>query len=189
MKVEPWNQLVADAGPGDHIVQLYQDEDFLNRAVCRFAGSTIVNGEGLILVPTLSHWDAFRPRLEAEGVDVEAAQRRGQLTIVDADECLPRFIREGMPDSPVFLGLAEDVIDRAHAGGRYPKVRWWGEMVVSLGTGERGRQHGPRRPVRSAWPAARRSRSSALSSWTTLTAKFTRTCSRGSERTTLTSFQ
>lgn len=132
MKVEPWNQLVADAGPGDHIVQLYQDEDFLNRAVCRFAGSAIVNGEGLILVPTLSHWDAFRPRLEAEGVDVEAAQRRGQLTIVDADECLPRFMREGMPDSPVFLGLAEDVIDRAHAGGRYPKVRWWGEMVGVL---------------------------------------------------------
>jgi len=66
-----WDRLVADAGQGDHIVQLYQDQDFLNRAVCRFAGAALANGEGLILVPTLAHWSAFRPRLEAEGVDVK----------------------------------------------------------------------------------------------------------------------
>jgi hypothetical protein len=114
------------------VVQLYQDQDFLNRAVCRFAAAALANGEGLILVPTVRHWDAFRPRLIAEGVDVEGAQKRGQLTIVDADETLPRFMRNEMPDSPVFLGLAADVIGRARAGGRYQKVRWWGEMVNIL---------------------------------------------------------
>src|SRR3954447_24979259 len=95
---EPWNGLLASAGPRDHIVQLYQDQEFLNRAVCRFAAGAIANGEGVILVPTMAHWEAFRPRLEAEGVDVKAAQRRGQLTIVDADELLPRFMRQSMPD-------------------------------------------------------------------------------------------
>ena len=129
---EPWDQVVVGAGPSDHIVQLYQDQEFLNRAVCRFAGAAIANGEGLILVPTLTHWNSFRPRLEAEGVDVEAVQRRGQLTVVDADEFLPHFMRDGMPDSPVFLGLAADVIGKARSGGRYPKVRWWGEMVNVL---------------------------------------------------------
>ena len=129
---EPWDRVVADAAPRDHIVQLYQDQDFLNRAVCRFAGAAIANGEGMILVPTLTHWNAFRPRLEAEGVDVEAARERGQLTVVDADEFLPHFMRDGMPDSPVFLGLAADVIGQARAGGRYPRVRWWGEMVNVL---------------------------------------------------------
>jgi hypothetical protein len=129
---EPWDHLVANACPCDHIVQLYQDEDFLNRAVCRFAGAAIANGEGVILVPTLSHWNAFRPRLEAEGVDVEAARKRGQLTVVDADELLPRFMRDAMPDSPVFLGLAGQVIAQSRAGGSYQKVRWWGEMVNVL---------------------------------------------------------
>jgi len=129
---EPWDRVVVDAAPRDHIVQLYQDQDFLNRAVCRFAGAAIANGEGMILVPTLTHWNAFRPRLEAEGVDVEAARERGQLTVVDADEFLPHFMRDGMPDSPVFLGLAADVIGQARAGGRYPRVRWWGEMVNVL---------------------------------------------------------
>ncbi len=129
---EPWDRVVADAAPRDHIVQLYQDQDFLNRAVCRFAGAALANGEGIILVPTLTHWNAIRPRLEAEGVDVEAARQRGQLTVVDADELLPRFMRDAMPDSSVFLGLAGDVIGQARAGGRYQKVRWWGEMVNVL---------------------------------------------------------
>ncbi|MGZ3331434.1 MAG: MEDS domain-containing protein [Gemmatimonadaceae bacterium] len=131
-KPEPWDRVVTDAASHEHIVQLYQDQDFLNRAVCRFAGAALANGEGLILVPTLTHWNAFRPRLEAEGVDVEAARERGQLTVVDADQFLPRFIRDGMPDSPVFLGLAGEVIEQAHGGGRYKKVRWWGEMVNVL---------------------------------------------------------
>ena len=129
---EPWRRLLAGAAPRDHIVQLYQDQDFLNRAVCRFAAAALANGEAVILVPTLAHWNAFRPRLEAEGVDVEAVQGRGQLTVVDADELLPRFMREAMPDAPVFLGLAADVIARARGAGRYPKVRWWGEMVNVL---------------------------------------------------------
>jgi hypothetical protein len=129
---QPWHRVIADAGPSDHVVQLYQDQDFLNRAVCRFAGAALANGEGIILVPTLTHWNGIRPRLEAEGVDVEAARQRGQLTIVDADELLPRFMRDAMPDSPVFLGLAGEVIARARTGGSYSKVRWWGEMVNVL---------------------------------------------------------
>jgi hypothetical protein len=129
---EPWDGLLASAGPRDHIVQLYQDQEFLNRAVCRFAASAIANGEGVILVPTAAHWEAFRPRLEREGVDTKAAQDSGQLAVVDADELLPQFMRAAMVDAPVFLGLAADVIARARDGGRYPKVRWWGEMVNVL---------------------------------------------------------
>jgi hypothetical protein len=129
---QSWDGLLAAAGPSDHIVQLYQDQQFLNRAVCRFAAGAIANGEGVILVPTAAHWEAFRPRLVAEGVDVDGAQARGQLTIVDADELLPRFMRDAMPDAPVFLGLAADVIANARGQDRYPKVRWWGEMVNVL---------------------------------------------------------
>jgi hypothetical protein len=123
---------LANAAPREHMVQLYQDQEFLNRAVCRFAGAALANGEGIILVPTLTHWNAIRPRLEAEGVDVNAARQRGQLTVVDADELLPRFMQGAMPDSPLFLGLAADVVAKARGGGQYQKVRWWGEMVNVL---------------------------------------------------------
>jgi hypothetical protein len=132
MHREPWDQVVADAAPGDHIVQLYQDREFLNRAVCRYALAGLANGEGVILFSTLTHWDAFSPRLEAEGLDVHAAQERGQLTVFDADELLARFMRDAMPDPPMFTDVVGDIIGQAHAGGGYQKVRAWGEMVNVL---------------------------------------------------------
>ena len=92
-QMEAWDQLVADPSPRDHIVQLYQEQAFLNRAVCRFVGAGLAKGEGIILVSTGPHWTGFRTRLEAEGMSVQAAQKRGQLTVVDADELLPRFMR------------------------------------------------------------------------------------------------
>jgi hypothetical protein len=129
---EHWGHILSHAAPRDHVVQLYQDQNFLNRAVCRFAGAALANGEGLILVPTAAHWNAFRPRLEAEGIDVKDAQDRGQLTVVDADELLPRFMQKALPDGPMFLGLAGEIIARTRGAGGYPKVRWWGEMVNVL---------------------------------------------------------
>ena len=131
-EARPWDRVLADATAPDHIVQLYQDQDFLGRAVCRFGGAALANGEGFLLASTLTHWNSWRTRLEAQGVDVEAAQERGQMTVLDAEELLSRFMRDGMPDPPTFLGLAADIVGQARAGGRYPRVRWWGEMVNVL---------------------------------------------------------
>ena len=131
-EARPWDRILADATAPDHIVHLYQDEDFLGRAVCRFGGAALANGESFLLASTPSHWNAWRTSLEAQGVDVEAARERGQMTVFDAEELLSRFMRDGMPDPPTFLGLAADVVGQARAGGRYPRVRWWGEMVNVL---------------------------------------------------------
>lgn len=60
------------------------------------------------------------------------AQDSGQLTIVDADHLLPRFMQKRLPDGPMFLGLAGEIIARTRGAGRFPKVRWWGEMVNVL---------------------------------------------------------
>jgi hypothetical protein len=129
---DSWESVLENATPHDHIVHLYQDQDFLNRVVCRFAAAALANGEGLILVPTLAHWDAFRPRLAAEGVDIKGAQQSGQLTIVDADELLPRFMGRALPNGPMFLGLAGEIIAKTRSAGRFTNVRWWGEMVNVL---------------------------------------------------------
>ena len=39
---QPWHCLLTEASPSNHIVQLYQDQQFLNRAVCRFAAGAWV---------------------------------------------------------------------------------------------------------------------------------------------------
>ena len=131
-RTEAWDQLVADPRPRDHIVQLYQEKAFLNRAVCRFVGAGLANGEGIILVSTGPHWTGFDAYLEGEGVNVRAARKRGQLTVVDADELLPRFMRNAMPDPDIFPGVFEDVVEAARDAGGYQKVRVWGEMVNVL---------------------------------------------------------
>jgi hypothetical protein len=41
-------------------------------------------------------------------------------------------MRHTMPEAPVFLGLAGEIIARTRSAGRFPKVRWWGEMVNVL---------------------------------------------------------
>jgi len=128
----PWDRVLADASAPDHIVQLYQDEDFLSRAVSRFAAGALAGGDAFLLVCTPAHWDAFRARFEADGVDLEAARQRGQATVFETDELLARFMRDDMPDPGIFLPLAADVVAKARAEGRYPRVRWWGEMVNVL---------------------------------------------------------
>ena len=131
-KCDPWEQVLGNASPHDHIVQLYQDHDFLNSAVCRYIGAGLANGDRIILFPTLTHWNAFRQRLETEGVNVQAARERGQLTVVDAHELLPRFMRDAMPDPNVFNAVIGDVFRQACAGGSYEKLRAWGELVNIL---------------------------------------------------------
>src|SRR5258706_809804 len=129
---ETWDRVLTNVVPHDPIGQLYQDQDFLNRAVCRFACAGLANGEGVILVSTLSHWNGFHAQLEAENVDVRAAQKRGQLTVVDAAELLPRFMRDAMPDPAIFPGVFGNVVAEARARGGYSKVRVLGEMVNVL---------------------------------------------------------
>lgn len=131
-KCAPWEQVLAEAAPHDHIVQLYQDQDFLNSAVCQFIGAGLLNGDAILLFPTLTHWNDFRERLEADGVDVDAARERGQLTVVDANEVLPRLLRDAMPDSHVFQAVIGEIFGQARAGGRYQKMRAWGELVNVL---------------------------------------------------------
>jgi len=113
-------------------VQLYQDDEFLNYAVRGFTAAGLANGESVILYPTVTHWDAICRLLEADGVDVQAAQQRGQLTVVDASEVLSSFMRNDMPNPAEFEVLVADVVGEARAGGRYQSVRIWGEIVDLL---------------------------------------------------------
>src|SRR5262249_20994203 len=132
IEAEAWDQLVADPRPRDHIVQLYQENAFLNRAVCRFVGAGLANGEGIILVSTAPHWSGFHAYLEDDGVNVSAARKRSHGTLVAAGDILPRFMRHAMPVPDIFAGVFENVVAEARDAGGYHKVRVWGEMVNVL---------------------------------------------------------
>jgi MEDS: MEthanogen/methylotroph, DcmR Sensory domain len=143
-RCEPWEQVVAGASAHDHIVQLYEDQNFLNSAVCRYIGAGLANGDSIVVFPTLTHWIAFRERLEAEGVEVQTAQECGQLTVVDANELLPRFMRDAMPDPQVFNAVIGEIFRQARPGGSYQKDAGVGRTGRRpVGARGRRRQHDP----------------------------------------------
>ena len=81
---------------------------------------------------TKPHWENIAGRLTNKGFDIEELRRVGQLTLLDAEETLPKFLVKDMPDGRTFKGIAHDTIEKARANGRYANVRWWGEMVNVL---------------------------------------------------------
>ena len=127
-----WRKLLAEPGDDGHIVQLYQDDDFYGEAISHFAAEGLVRGESIILVATKPHWENIARRMRAKGLDVEALFGYGQLTLLDADDTLPKFMAGNNPDGSIFKPLARETIARARAGGKFPRVRWWGEMVNVL---------------------------------------------------------
>jgi len=138
-----WKQWLAEPAPDGHLVQLYTDEEFFGDAVAHFAAEGLVRNESVVLVATPPHWENISGRLNARGLDPRAFAERGQLTLFDAEETLPKFMVDGLPDVPTFKRIARSTIEKARAGGRYPRVRWWGELVNVLYV--QGNPHGSTR--------------------------------------------
>jgi len=127
-----WKELLANPGPSGHIVQLYQDADFYGEAISHFAAEGLARGESIIIVATAPNWTNISGRLTSKGFSPAELFRRGQLTLLDAEQTLPKFLVDDMPDAETFKGLAGGTIEQARAGGKFPRVRWWGEMVNLL---------------------------------------------------------
>jgi hypothetical protein len=126
-----WNALLTEPAPENHLVQLYVEDGVLLRALRAYIGAGLAAGDAVIVISTDFHWMAVARRLTADGFDVSALQRRTQLTVLDARQCLARFIVNGMPDRAAFLALVTPVVQAARAAG-YAKVRAFGEMVDLL---------------------------------------------------------
>ena len=124
--------ILAEPLPRDHIAQLYSEEKILTEALGMFVGYGLRSGEAVILMMTEPHRSALMQRLETDAFDLERLQRDGQLTLAGAEEMLPRFMVDGMPDPTLFKAAVGGVIAKAKADGRYDRVRVFGEMVDLL---------------------------------------------------------
>jgi len=127
-----WKEWLSDPEPDAHLVQLYHDEEFFAEAVAHFAAEGLAKGEAVILAATRPHRALLSGRLVSLGLDPKRLAARGQLTLLDAEQTLPKFMVDGLPDPGVLKGMAREAVAKARAGGGNPGVRWWGEMVNVL---------------------------------------------------------
>lgn len=125
-----WREILKTPSLGDHVVQIYQDEEFLADAVGEYVGVGLRQGEGAVIIATPEHRRAFERQLGGNGVDTERAIAQGQLKFFDAGEVLAKLMRDGMPDWNAFSTVVGGVI--AELRLQYPTVRAYGEMVDVL---------------------------------------------------------
>ena len=67
-----WAELLTLAGPGEHVVQLYgEDDQLLARNVSRYLAEGLRRGDGLVVIGTPEHTEAVaRHLVEEAGVRV-----------------------------------------------------------------------------------------------------------------------
>jgi PAS domain S-box-containing protein len=115
-----------------HAVQFYADEQFLTERVAAFLAEALLAGEVAVVLATQPHMDAYRRRLETEGVNVLEAVDSGRLTFVEARALLSRFMRDGQPEPGLFEQVLGALLDQASQSAPGAKLHAYGEMVDLL---------------------------------------------------------
>jgi hypothetical protein len=116
-----WADLLRHPIDGDHIVQTYQDPRFLAEAVGQYIGAGLRMGEAAVIIARPEHRALFSRVLGNPGPS---------LLLLDAEETLSRFMRDGMPDWQRFQEAMGGVLTGLRL--QHPGVRAYGEMVDLL---------------------------------------------------------
>jgi hypothetical protein len=120
----------AEIAPSDHLVQIYQDELAFLDVLAGFVAGGVTAGDAIIVIATPAHREALDQRLEAAGIDVEAARKVDSYISLDAAETLSTFMVQDWPDEERFNATVSGLLKRAGVQGR--SIRAFGEMVALL---------------------------------------------------------
>jgi PAS domain S-box-containing protein len=117
-----------------HIVQFYEDDDFLVTEVSRFIGTALGSGDCGIVIATKPHRDGIAQRLASHGLNTTVAIAQGRYVTLDAAETLAKFMIDGQPDPERFTRVIGEVIVRVKrsAGHERARLAAFGEMVALL---------------------------------------------------------
>lgn len=124
--------VLAERPSREHNAQLYLHETVLIQSLRTFTTQGLSKGEAVLLVLTPSHRQVFARHLTADGINVDALERAGQLLMVDAAELLASFMVEGMPDATFFSLRLRGLVARMRPSAGLRTVRVFGEMVDLL---------------------------------------------------------
>jgi hypothetical protein len=115
-----------------HAVRFYENERSLARIVAEFLDDGLRDGEPGIVVATPTQRAAIVRELVVRGVDVVGLKQSGELVLLDAEDTLSGFMRDGQLDAGVFNERLCVIIERACQGRTDCTVRIYGQMVDIL---------------------------------------------------------
>jgi len=102
---------------GIHVVQFYEDEDFLCRAMARFFADGLRAGDPLVMLSTPDRYQRLIELLTAStdspSIDASDASR---VVFIDAEEVLASFMVDGKPDRCRLHRNVHALIEQVRAG-------------------------------------------------------------------------
>jgi anti-sigma regulatory factor (Ser/Thr protein kinase) len=120
---------ILDGAP-EHVVQFYDDESELARAVGDYLTQAVRAGDVSIVIASPAHREAFETELSAAGIDPSDVKRDGTIMWHDAAATLSRCMPGGRIDREAFRAAVGETVRVASQSGR--EVRAYGEMVALL---------------------------------------------------------
>jgi hypothetical protein len=116
--------------PENHIMQLYQKEETLVAAAVHFIRSGLEQSQGVVVVATASHRDAFWQKLKSENFDVDRLIESGRLQWLNAILMVDHLMRGEMPDKDKFLNIFPPIVKEVCK--KYEGVHIFSEMADLL---------------------------------------------------------
>src|ERR1051325_6996116 len=116
--------------PHHHVVQFYEQEDFLVDRVASFLAAGVREGEPCVVIATGEHNAMFADRLRSMGVATDA------VTFLEARPTLDSFLRRGMPDGEEVRHIIGGALTKAGgAPGAVPSLEARPPLASFLGRG------------------------------------------------------
>ena len=133
-------QVVAPLAPQNaeiarhHEAGVYSNDRCFLDGLTQFIGAALNAGNGVIVLATESHGNGLLPRLQAHGLDIDAAAKEGRSILLDAADTLSTFMVKDQPDRVRFLKVVGDLIVAAAKAvkGERPRVAACGECASLL---------------------------------------------------------
>ena len=119
----------GDASPHSHLVQFYENDDFLIDLLARWFADGLSAGDTCLYIGTEAHRIGLETQLNARGVDLESARKEGRFLCGDAARTLSTFMVDEWPDEALFIRTIESTVASAPNAGN---IRAFGEMVALL---------------------------------------------------------
>jgi len=118
----------------NHKVQFYSDDESFLSGFTRFIAAALDAGNAVIVIATESHRNRLFERLEAKGLNVEAAVEQGSYVPLDVVDTLATFMVNDLPDPARFQKATGDLLDAAFKAtkGKPPRVSACGECAPFL---------------------------------------------------------
>jgi hypothetical protein len=122
------------SSPAVHSVQFYDDHETLIDRLCGIACSGLLIGNSVVIVATQDHRSQLIESLGRLEVEVRTFAREGRFTMIDADELLSAFMRDGIPEPELFRAVVGTLLNDSKRAAKSPDqgLTVFGEMVAVL---------------------------------------------------------